>query len=99
MEKALKEIGQQTGLPSHKVSAYVKVFEKREIFNKTALFLLTRDELNRIASECDMGAPTKALIIELWATGTKNNVPNLHPKVVGVLPAGEPPTMKEDDAR
>ena len=67
--QALGEIAEQTGLPPSKTKAYVEVLEQHDIYNKNALFLHTRDELDSIAKECRMGAGTKALLIKLWMSG------------------------------
>ena len=56
--QALSDMTTKTGLPPSKVKAYVDVLEQHDIYNKDALFLITEEQLDNIAKECRMGAPT-----------------------------------------
>jgi len=47
----------QLGLPNEKIYEYGQVFERHEIHNQKALFMLSETDLTSITSECAMGIP------------------------------------------
>lgn len=89
---------EELGVPPSKIKAYVDVLEQHDVFSKKGLFLLTQEELDSIAKECKMGAPTKAVFVRLWKSGQQHqqseqpndvqSTPLSSPEVIPTLPPG-----------
>ena len=68
---------EEFGIRPEKIRAYIEVLEDHDVCNKKALFFLSKEEVDIIAKECRMGAPTKAKFVELWNSGQNRQQPEL----------------------
>lgn len=59
-------------MPAAKLKAYVDVFEGQEIYNRTALNLLTLHELETLCKDAKMSIPMKAAVVETWKKGASS---------------------------
>ena len=91
---------EELGIRPEKIRAYVEVLDDHDVCSKKALFLLTKEELDSIAKECKMGAPTKAKFVKLWKSGQNYDQPEVKspqpPSTpdISALPPGAPEVIE-----
>ena len=56
-------------MPAAKLKAYVDAFEGQEIYNKSALNLLTLSELETLCTDAKMSIPMRAAVVDAWKRG------------------------------